>query len=182
MQANRAAYTFGLGPHVVAQKIKSYFGNSEKRVLQLESLHTSTQPKLEKRCYKLMRYALPCAFIMVWILHVLIVLRTESDDTQCQAFKDIVEIVTLFPGLRALCVDAKYLDGNPKTEAISAFWSRANGPSDDKWVFWQMLAATCLADTTISAILEESTVSLRTTCDAGELSVIEQLLVEHDCS
>ncbi len=64
-QANRAAYSFGLGPHIVAQKIKSYFGNGEERVAQLESLHSSIPPKLEKRCDKLMRYALPCVVDMM---------------------------------------------------------------------------------------------------------------------
>jgi hypothetical protein len=64
-QANRAAYSFGLGPHIVAQKIKSYFGNSEERVLKLESLCTSSPPKLDKVCHKLMRYALPCVFYVL---------------------------------------------------------------------------------------------------------------------
>jgi hypothetical protein len=64
-QANRAAYSFGLGPHVVAQKIKSHFGNGEERVLRLESLHTSIPPKLEKGCCKLMKYALPCVFYLM---------------------------------------------------------------------------------------------------------------------
>jgi hypothetical protein len=64
-QANRAAYSFGLGPHVVAQKIKSHFGNGEERALQLESLRTSFPPKLEKGCCKLMKYALPCVPIMI---------------------------------------------------------------------------------------------------------------------
>jgi hypothetical protein len=64
-QANRAAYSFGLGPHVVAQKIKYYFVNGKERVLKLESLHTSIPPKLEKRCYKLMKYALLCVFYML---------------------------------------------------------------------------------------------------------------------
>jgi hypothetical protein len=64
-QANRAAYSFGLGPHVVAEKIKSYFGNDEERVLQLQSLCTSIPPKLEKWCCKLMRYALPCVFYII---------------------------------------------------------------------------------------------------------------------
>jgi hypothetical protein len=65
MQANRAAYSFGLGPHIVAQKIKSYFGHREERVLQLESLHISIPPKLKKWCCKLMRYALPCVFYII---------------------------------------------------------------------------------------------------------------------
>jgi hypothetical protein len=111
----------------------------------------------------------------------MMVLRTESADTQCQAFKDIVEIVTLFPGLCALLLQAKYIEGMTTTEAISELWNHIHGPPDDKWTFWQMLAATCLADTTISTILESSTIPQLTSCDAGGLSVIELLLVEHDC-
>jgi hypothetical protein len=64
-QANRVAYRFGLGPHVVAQKIKSYFGNGEERAVQLELLCTSIPPKLEKGCHKLMRYAHPCVFYIM---------------------------------------------------------------------------------------------------------------------
>ena len=63
------------------------------------------------------------------------VLRTESADTQCRAFKDIVEIVTLFPGLRALCLHAKYIEGATLTGAIFALWNRANAPPDDEWKF-----------------------------------------------
>jgi hypothetical protein len=61
-QANRAAYTFGLGPHVVAIKIMSYFGSGEDRVRRLEVLRIQGQPKLEleKRCAKLMKYTQPC--------------------------------------------------------------------------------------------------------------------------
>jgi hypothetical protein len=110
------------------------------------------------------------------------VLRAESAETQSQAFKDIVEIITLFPGLRALCLHAKYIEGATSIEDISSLWSQDNGPPDDKWTFWQLLAATCLADTTICTILENSTISLLTSCDVGELSVIERLLVEYNCS
>jgi hypothetical protein len=74
------------------------------------------------------------------------------------------------------------MEGATSTKDISLLWKRADGPVDDEWAFWQMLAATCVADTTISTILEDSTVPLRTSCDAGGLSVIELLLVEHDCS
>jgi hypothetical protein len=121
-------------------------------------------------------------FYMIWMLHVMMVLRTESADTQCQAFKDIVELVTLFPGLRALCLHTKYVEGSTSTEAISPLWNRSNGPPRDEWSFWQMLAATCLANTTISTILEDTTIPLLTSCDAGGLSVIERMLVEYDCS
>ncbi|KAF8159045.1 hypothetical protein K438DRAFT_325822 [Mycena galopus ATCC 62051] len=82
-QANRAAHTFGLGPGIVSGKIKSYFGNDEERVTQLELLRITIPPKLEKKCLKLMKYTLPA----------------EAANTQCQAFKEIVDLVTIFPGL-----------------------------------------------------------------------------------
>ncbi|KAJ6540616.1 hypothetical protein B0H19DRAFT_1175959 [Mycena capillaripes] len=47
-QANRVAYKLGLGPHVVANKIKAYFGDGEERVQQLELLLSSVPPKLEE--------------------------------------------------------------------------------------------------------------------------------------
>jgi hypothetical protein len=115
-------------------------------------------------------------------LNLTAVLRTESANTQCQAFKDVVEIVTHFPGLRAICLQAKYLGGATSTEDIFLVWNRANDPPDDEWKFWQLLAATCLAETTISTILEKSSLALLTTCEAGGLSVIECLLVEYECS
>jgi hypothetical protein len=59
-QANRAAYRLGLGPHVVAQKLKSYFGMDEERVQHLELLRSSIPRKVEKNCWRLIKYALPC--------------------------------------------------------------------------------------------------------------------------
>jgi hypothetical protein len=93
-----------------------------------------------------------------------------------------VDIVTLFPGIRTLLLNAKYVEGSTTTETISVLWNRVNGPPDGEWTFWQMLAATCLADTMISTILEESSVPVLTMCEAGRLSVIERLLIEYDCS
>jgi hypothetical protein len=61
-QANRAAYGLGFGPHVVAQKIKSYFGNAKERVQHLELLRSSFPDKLEKNYWRLMKYTLPCVF------------------------------------------------------------------------------------------------------------------------
>jgi hypothetical protein len=59
-RANRVAYSLGLGPHAIVEKIKSYFGQGEKRVQQLEHLRGSIPPKLGKHCCKLMKYTLPC--------------------------------------------------------------------------------------------------------------------------
>jgi hypothetical protein len=50
----------GFGSHVVAQKIKSHFRKSEERVQHLELLRNSIPDKLEKHCWRLMKYTLPC--------------------------------------------------------------------------------------------------------------------------
>jgi hypothetical protein len=65
-QANRAAHSLGIGPHVVAQKIKSYFGNAEERVKHLELLRSSIPDKLEKNYWRLMKYTLPCVFHLLF--------------------------------------------------------------------------------------------------------------------
>ncbi|KAJ7915866.1 hypothetical protein B0H13DRAFT_385494 [Mycena leptocephala] len=165
-RANCAAHALGFGSHVVAQKIKSHFGKSEERVQHLELLRNSIPGKLEKHCWRLMKYTLP----------------TESAKTQCRAFKNIVDVITLFPGLRVHFLRAKFLKSTTSTDTISALWDRPSGPPDEEWKFWQSLAATCLSDTAISAILKEISVPQLTSCDGGSLSVIERLLVEHDCA
>ncbi|KAF8182758.1 hypothetical protein K438DRAFT_1724776 [Mycena galopus ATCC 62051] len=162
---NRAAHTFGLGPHAVAEKIKFYFGDAEDRVQRLELLRMTISPKLAKRCLKLIRYTLP----------------TEAANTQCQAFKEIVDLVTIFPGLRILFLQTKLLENATSFDAVSDLWDRSTGAPDKEWTFWQTLAATCLADTTIPAILEKISVADLGTCYAEDLGVIEHLLIEHDC-
>jgi hypothetical protein len=107
---------------------------------------------------------------------------TESANTQCQAFKEIVDLATSFPGLQVLFLETKVLDNTTSLDAMSKLWNRVIGPPDQEWVFWQKLAATCLTDTTISAILERRSVSELTNCSQGGLSVIESLLVGQNCA
>ncbi|KAJ7681726.1 hypothetical protein B0H14DRAFT_2655118 [Mycena olivaceomarginata] len=107
-QANRVAYKLGLDPHVIARKIKSYFGDAEQRVQPLELLRATAPPKLKKLCSKLVKYSLP----------------TESANTQCQAFKEIIDLVTLFPGLRVLFLQTKVLDNTTLLDAMSELGSR----------------------------------------------------------
>ncbi|KAF8159084.1 hypothetical protein K438DRAFT_326102 [Mycena galopus ATCC 62051] len=165
-QANRAAHTLGLGPHVVACKAKSYFGNAEERMQRLELLRITIPPKLEKRCLKLIKYTLP----------------TESANTQCQAFKEIIDLVTLFPGLRVLFLHTKPLENARSFVAISLLWNSSIGAPNKEWTFWQTLAATSLTDTAISATLEASSVADFGKCHEEGLGVIEQLLIAHDCA
>ncbi|KAF8182857.1 hypothetical protein K438DRAFT_1724845 [Mycena galopus ATCC 62051] len=165
-QANRAAHTLGLGPHVIACKIKSYFGNAEERMQRLELLRITIPSKLEKKCLKLMKYTLP----------------TEAANTQCQAFKEIIDLVTLFPGLRILLLHTKPLENARSFDAISLLWSSSLVAPNKEWTFWQTLAAVSLTDTAISAILETSSTAEFGKCHEEGLGVIERLLIEHDCT
>jgi hypothetical protein len=101
---------------------------------------------------------------------------------QREAFKEIVDLITLFPGLRLLFLGTKFLDGAISTDTISAHWERPTGAPDDEWTYWQFFAATCLADSTTSAMIESSSVSDLSNCEQVGLSVVERLLVQHDCS
>ncbi|KAF7336858.1 hypothetical protein MVEN_02122100 [Mycena venus] len=166
--ANRTAHKLGLGPRAVTQKIKSYFGSGEKRVRQLELLQGRTLPslsKLEKHCFKLLKYTSPA----------------ESAQTQCRAFQNIVDLVTLLPGLRELFLRTQFLDGAMSTKDISVLWARHdNAATNAEWEFWNNFAATCLSLSNIAMMLKELSIRELTICDEQGLSVIERLLIERD--
>ncbi|KAF8160271.1 hypothetical protein K438DRAFT_1776618 [Mycena galopus ATCC 62051] len=136
-QANRAAHNPGLGPHAVAEKVKLYFGTGKERAQRL----------------KLLRISVP------------LIIQKSLNLPIPNAFEDIVELVTLFPGIRELFLCARYLNGVTSTEALLACWARSIGPPDEQWTFWQLLAAASLSDR-------------RVMFGAG----LERLLVEHDSS
>ncbi|KAJ6571161.1 hypothetical protein B0H19DRAFT_657834 [Mycena capillaripes] len=167
---NRMAHRLGLGPEVVAQKIAAFFGTGEERQLRLTALRNAHQipAKLEKDCSRLMRYTLP----------------TESPKTQRQAFERIVALTTLFPGLRLLFLCSSCIQSIPMSkDDISGLWDRSDDFLDPEWSFWRAFAATCLSETGISAMLEETSVSQLADClhDNEGLSVIERLLIAHGC-
>ncbi|KAF7328488.1 hypothetical protein MVEN_02535700 [Mycena venus] len=159
-QANKAAYAFGLGPHVVAQKIKSYFGNGEERVQRLDLLRSTVPPQLEKKCFKLMKYTQPI----------------ESAETQCQAFKDVVHLVTLFPGLRVIFLCDKFLGGKTSADAISGLYNRDFVAVNAEWEFWRTLTTTCLSYSDIAVMVEGRRICELTVCDEG-LGLVERLLI-----
>ncbi|KAJ7282210.1 hypothetical protein C8J57DRAFT_1294846 [Mycena rebaudengoi] len=166
--ANRAAHRLGLGPNVVAGKITSFFGTGEERQLRLIALWDEIPEKLERYCFRLMEYTLP----------------TESSTTQCQAFQRIVTLTTRFPGLRFIFLRSKCIQDVPVlVDSISALWDRSDNPTDPHWSFWRTFTATCLAETSIAVMLEETPVSQLATYpeDSGSLSLIERLLVAHSC-
>ncbi|KAJ7136818.1 hypothetical protein C8R44DRAFT_362977 [Mycena epipterygia] len=166
--ANRMAHRLGLGPISVSQKIASFFGTGDQRVLQLTRMRNEIPAKMAKYCSRLMRYTFP----------------TESPDTQCKAFQSIVTLTTLFPGVRLFLLPSDCTQEIPiSTEHITGFWHHSNGVPDEEWSFWQTFAAACLSNASIFGIVEKTTVSQLTNCETltGGLSVIEQLLVAHEC-
>ncbi|KAF7346915.1 hypothetical protein MVEN_01443800 [Mycena venus] len=165
-RANRAAHAVGMGPQSVTDKIKFYFGSGEERVQRLDSLQIALPPNIKKLCFKLVKYTLPA----------------ESADTQCLAFKNLVELVTILPGLRQSFLLAKCLNGAVSPEAILALWNRSTSSPDIEWVFWKTLAASSLSHSNISSMLEGCTILELSTCEGEGISVIERLLIECDFS
>ncbi|KAF7346002.1 hypothetical protein MVEN_01622900 [Mycena venus] len=106
----------------------------------------------------------------------------ESSSVQLQAFKDIVDLATLFPGIRVVFLRSNCLGNATSVDAISALWDRSTGSPDQDWNFWKILAATCLMERNTSAEIEGGSISDLSNCQQEGLSMVERLLVRHDCS
>ncbi|KAJ7067472.1 hypothetical protein C8F01DRAFT_1121385 [Mycena amicta] len=168
--ANRAGHRLGLGPLAIVERIHSFFKTD--REAKLEKIRSKLPHKLEKDCLRLTRYAFP----------------EESFKTQIDAFRGIVTLSTLYPGLRVLFLSFVAPDTPPDpTEGFfRRLWARddAFGQAED-FLFHLQFAASCLSDADISTIIEESSfdglsrVEMQTETDG--LCVIERLLVASDC-
>ncbi|KAF8197207.1 ras family-domain-containing protein [Mycena galopus ATCC 62051] len=111
-------------------------------------------------------------------------LPTESSKTQCQAFERIVTLTTLFPGLRFIFLRSKCMQDVPVlVDKLSALWNHSDNPRDPYWSFWRTFTATCLSETIIAVMIEETPISQLTACpkDSANLSLIERLLAAHSC-
>ncbi|KAJ7134017.1 hypothetical protein C8R43DRAFT_1022198 [Mycena crocata] len=168
--ANRAAHNLGLGPAAVAERIRLFFGDGSERESKLVLLQEESPGKrLEKDCVRLMKYALP----------------VESATMQLDAYKNLVALTTLYPGIRRLFLRCEYLEGVPLLETdIACGWERSDGAvCGPSWHFHRNFAAACIADEDISTMVENmSTSELGSVANRPEgLSVIEKLLVASDC-
>ncbi|KAJ7932904.1 hypothetical protein B0H13DRAFT_1953783, partial [Mycena leptocephala] len=101
--------------------------------------------------------------------------------TQLQAFRDIVTSSLSFLVFGYIFSMPSVWRAQRRRTPFQRF-----GPSywcpDEEWTFWKTFAATCLSNTTISAILVTSSIPKLTSCEEGRLSVVEKLLVEYQCS
>ncbi|KAJ7891340.1 hypothetical protein B0H14DRAFT_2560905 [Mycena olivaceomarginata] len=128
-----------VGPDFVSANIKAYFGSGtgEERYRVLCEMRGSFPYALELDCMKLMKYTR----------------RTAAPETQHLAFMIIVDLGTLFPGLRELFLRSKCMrDAQSSLIYVSGLEDRTEAT---EWGFWQALAATYLSDTTIAHILEK---------------------------
>ncbi|KAF7345420.1 hypothetical protein MVEN_01560000 [Mycena venus] len=163
-QVNRAAHRWGQGPCAIAERIADYFGTGSEREAKLEALHGTEWS--EEECSKLIKYALP----------------RETAQTQIQAFRCIVTIVTRYHGTRALFLKSKHLRAGNTEAVISATWARSDDMQPCDWDFHCKLAAVCLSEKEISTILGNISAGQLGFIDieSGQLSVIEHLLIELD--
>lgn len=123
-----------------------------------------------------------------FIISKLRVLRSESPQTQFQAFKNIARLSTEYPGLRRVLIDCenvKHAGGGPSAPSaadISGLWCPYDHVRAPEWMFYLNLAATCLADENVAQIIEDNLPGRIFCVDSAEgLSVTERLLVVSDC-
>ncbi|KAJ7048150.1 hypothetical protein C8F01DRAFT_157602 [Mycena amicta] len=172
-RVNRIAHRAGLGPLAVCEKVQQLLGDELDREASLELLATVAPSwkallSLRKSCSKLLKYALP----------------SESALTQIDAFEAIMVLTTRYPGLRAVFLSSKQLEFKDLTkETLINIWCRGDlfGQTPD-FVWYLHLAATCLADSSISLMVEE-TLPFPWKLEAGEhgLTVAERLVCALNC-
>ncbi|KAJ7759528.1 ankyrin repeat-containing domain protein [Mycena metata] len=161
------AHQAGQGPRAVATNIMSLFGEEDDRVGNLAALQTKLKiPKdtiekddekevevkkridlwaLETQCSRFMKYTL----------------NKQTVEMQCVAFQRLVELTTMFPGLRLMLLRSEHIRPSKPTrleDNISALWDRSHtGWSPDdiaEWRFWRSFAEMCLSEAQISSRIE----------------------------
>ena len=71
--------------------------------------------------------------------------------TQLHAFKNIIMLMTRYPGLRRLFLRCKHV-----RQAAPDVWIRIGETYDPKWLFFWRLAARCVWDHDIAPVLEKT--------------------------
>ncbi|KAF7367682.1 hypothetical protein MSAN_00831900 [Mycena sanguinolenta] len=185
------AHNAGRGPHAVADKIIGSFGTGSVRVRNLaivqrqlniqEEQHTTEEQddddepnidlsELRKQCSEFVRYTL----------------REERADMQCQAFQRLVQLTTLFPGLRLMLLLSKHIQPPKSTnlqDMLSKLWDRSHPilPPDDEseWRFWRSFAEICLSESSISLVIERCPITQVALCKGTPNCVIGELLIRY---
>ncbi|KAF8525511.1 hypothetical protein BU17DRAFT_83721 [Hysterangium stoloniferum] len=152
----KVAHKMGKGPGFPAQDIEQAFGvGTDRKLKRLCDLYDLEQnrprqlspgcpdwdwdiDKLEHYCRSLSGYASP----------------VKTPKTQLEAFKDIVRVVTCYPGLRRVFCR----DSSPMVIEPEVLWRREDEEiMDNEWKLFRQLAASCIAekDLDVTKIVEE---------------------------
>ncbi|KAJ6549849.1 hypothetical protein B0H19DRAFT_1264749 [Mycena capillaripes] len=190
------AHQAGRGPHAVADNIISLFGEGRDRVgnlaavqrelkLPKEKRHTTEEQDekevettkridpsaLQKQCSRFMKYTL----------------SEETVDMQCVAFQRLVQLTTMFPGLRLMLLLSKHIQSSEPAKVedkISRLWDRSQSSflSDDEaeWRFWRSFAEMCLSKAPITLTIEECQIPQVVQYELGTSKcVVGKLLLAH---
>ncbi|KAJ7759531.1 ankyrin repeat-containing domain protein [Mycena metata] len=188
-----SAHQAGKGPRAVATNIISLFGEEDDRVGNLAALQTELKilkDTIEKEDEKeveikkridLLALQTQCSRFMKYTLN------KQTVEMQCVAFQRLVELTTMFPGLRLMLLRSEHIRPSKPTRLegnISALWDRSHaGWSPDdiaEWRFWRSFAEMCLSEAQISSRIERCHISRvvqdhgKDGCLIGELSQVYQ--------
>ncbi|KAJ7759534.1 ankyrin repeat-containing domain protein [Mycena metata] len=161
------AHQAGKGPRAVATNIISLFGEEDDRVGNLAAVQTKLKilkDTIEKEDEKevevkkkidLLALETQCSRFMKYTLN------KQTMEMQCVAFQRLVELTTMFPGLRLMLLRSEPIRPSKPTrlkENISTLWDRSHaGWSPDdiaEWRFWRSFAEMCLSEAQISLRIE----------------------------
>ncbi|KAJ7809110.1 hypothetical protein B0H14DRAFT_3151703 [Mycena olivaceomarginata] len=188
------AHQAGRGPHAIADNIISSFGEGSDRVrnlaavqrelkIQKERPRTSEEQDerkeiskkidpsaLRKQCSEFARYTL----------------SKERSDMQCEAFQRLVQLTTMFPGLRLMLLPER-IQSSKLTGLevkISTLWDRSDSsflPNEAEWRFWRSFAEMCLSEAPISLMIEicHITQVVQYQLEGTSSCVIDELLLTH---
>ncbi|KAF7318785.1 hypothetical protein HMN09_00390800 [Mycena chlorophos] len=169
-RANKLAHAFGMGPLAVHERIEKLMGTGDELEAKLEELNKKPPEKLQRYCNRLLEYAFP----------------TKSAVTQMDCFKCIVSLITRYAGFRAMFLGCPRLERvNPRSDELVQLWGRSDafGTLED-FTFDLGFAAECLAERTVSAIIETALAKgplWRLDVERLGLNVVEQLIVSSGC-
>jgi hypothetical protein len=179
----RLAHRWGCGPDAVAKQIWQQM-EKDGDLLELADLDQDVARKLERKCRKLMEYALPYIFPVSNFCdsEANLIFRIETPAAQTRAFKNIICLATRALGLKRIFASCTYIQevGISQT-CITELW-RGNEPiPDPEWKFYLEFAASCVSDEDkLGGLVEakklDELISV-VPIDNGEYSVIEKLLI-----
>ncbi|KAF7324189.1 hypothetical protein MKEN_00641800 [Mycena kentingensis (nom. inval.)] len=165
-RVNRLGYKLGFGPLATLKRIQEEMGDGAAREAQTRVLLEKTPARrLQKRCHALMRYTL-CS---------------ESATSQQDAFRCLVSLCTMYPGMRRVFLSSPMAQDRKSVQELVVDWSRGDKlEQTELHRFHAEFAAEALLENDLSRIVETPAL-LDLTAETSGLCAIEQLLIASAC-